>query len=119
MSLMPDEVDVFVTEATALDADVLSEMYARLLKTSGVRGLIRSDSLSIAAASFSVLEKRVRDGLRPRADELNGSDASDISTAKALIMLGARVIWKRSAVSAEIYDSIVSIFSDRGVHVPR
>ncbi len=121
VNLIPAEVDAFVAEAIALDADDLSEMYAKILRTSGVRPLIRSDALSLAAAPFSALDKRVRDGLRARAEELNGSGTSDtdLSTAITLIMLGARVIWKRSAVPAETYDAIASTLAEYSVSFPR
>ncbi|MFT4281536.1 hypothetical protein [Microbacterium sp.] len=108
-----------MSDALALDAATLKELYATVLKTPGVRELIRSDVLSISAAPFSALDKRVRDGLRPRAGELTtGSGTTGLSPAITLVMLGARVVWNREKLTPEMYETIAALFRARGVTVP-
>ena len=115
----PDEVEVFVSQAVGLDALTLKELYVSVLTTPGVRELIRSDALSLSAASFSALDKRVRDALRPRAEELTAaSGTSGLSAAITLVMLGARSVANREKVAPETYEKLAALFRARGVTVP-
>ncbi|QNP65912.1 hypothetical protein [Streptomyces genisteinicus] len=116
---MPDIVtERFVDAAVGLPAPALHSAFERMLDLADEGGREASDAAVPSAARNSALDRRIRAGLLPRAEELDAHRAGLHSDARVAISVAARAVLTRHRLTAEQFGLLVAPFAAYGL-VPR
>ena len=116
--MLAPETDRFIEFARHLTPDELAEVFDHMVRLRRLGGKEASRATSPSAAEFSAIDHAVRSALLPRAEELNAFRAGLHSDALSAVMITARAIQKRNALTAEQYEVLVAPFAGAGVDVP-
>ncbi|MFE5792475.1 hypothetical protein ACFQ8C_07830 [Streptomyces sp. NPDC056503] len=108
----------FVDHAVALPPAALATAFDRMVDGRATGGREASRAARPSAAQDAVLTHRVRGGLLPRADELDGHLTGLHSDAKSAICIAARAVLKRGRLTPEQYALLVTPFTGLGVPTP-
>lgn len=116
MSLLPAEVEAFVEAASGLSAEALDRIRSAAAAATAAGSLDPSAAPTLSASEFSALDKRVRDLISPRAEELKVKPGG-LRSAIALTKLAAQSIWRRERIPADQYEAFVGLFRAEGIEV--
>lgn len=109
----------FIAEFAALDAGMLDRSYATAARHYA-KGGGRDAALKtrLAAAEEQMLEKRVRDALRPRAEELKQQRPGLLGSAVGGAQIVGRALQKAEKLTDEEFDGLVEPYRAAGLTIP-
>ncbi|MGI9821835.1 hypothetical protein [Agromyces sp. Marseille-Q5079] len=102
--------------ASVLSAEAFDRIRRAAAAATAAGSLDPSAAPTLSASEFSALDRRVRDLISPRAEELTEKPGG-LRSAIALTNLAARSIWRRERIAADQYEAFVGLFRAEGVEV--
>ncbi|MBO4210600.1 hypothetical protein [Micromonospora echinofusca] len=108
----------FVDEATALAPGELEAAFERMVDLAADGGREASNAAVPSASANSQLDRRIRQALLPRANELDAHLVGLHSDARAAVSTTARGILTRAKLSADQYSVLVEPFAGRVAAIP-
>lgn len=113
---LPAEVERLIADASRLSVEDLDRVAEE-----GTRIRLAFPELAppkLSAAAFSMLNKRVRDALQGRAEELRGHRLGTLRRTISATMMAATAIWRPDMLTPVEYHGLVDPFARVGLPVP-
>ncbi|UOE42642.1 hypothetical protein [Agromyces larvae] len=118
-TLDPDgSLDAFLTAVSTLSADQFARVREAGKRLGPAPRIAARKEAKLSASEFSNLDKRVRDAVRPRHEELAALGDGALSAAIHDTLFAAHGIARRTQLNVEQYDALVAPFAVVEVPIP-